>query len=124
MINKFTILVIINIPLILVGIFGSIASYKTKKISKKRCITQIFIWILIFSCLLVVEPLYNQLIRHNLTDSQPMSLFDMVLLTGLIFCLLLLKQSNERVDLINKKFTHLHENLAISDARTPEKINE
>ena len=73
-------------------------------------------WVSISVALFFAQPLYNALVEHNLTDSQPMSLFDIALLTIIIFCLLLIKSSNERITQLHKKISRMHENLAISSA--------
>jgi len=115
--SKYALLVIINIPILLVGIIGAITNYKTSRISKQRCVTQVTLWLLVGIAFVFVEPVYNSLVRHHLTESAPMSIFDMMLLTGIVFCLLLVKHANERIMEINKKLARLHENQAIANAR-------
>jgi len=119
--SKYALLVIINIPILLIGIIGAITNYKTSRISRQRCITQVTFWLLIGVLFVFIEPIYNSLIRHHLTESAPMSIFDMVLLTSIVFCLLLVKQANERIMTINRKLARLHENQAIANARLGEK---
>jgi hypothetical protein len=72
-------------------------------------------WLAIGLGLSFVEPVYNTLIRHNLTDSPPMSLFDVALLTLFVFCLLMIVETNEEVTALKKTVTRLHEKLAIMD---------
>jgi cytochrome bd-type quinol oxidase subunit 2 len=113
--SKYLLLVLINVPLLLIGIVGAITSYKTKRISQRRCAAEIIFWLSVGAGVVFVEPLYNSLIRHNLTDSPPMSLFDIVLLTVVLLCLILIKQTNEKTTQLQKKFSRLHENLVIAD---------
>jgi hypothetical protein len=115
--SKYALLVIINIPILLIGIIGAVTNYKTSRISRQRCITQVTMWLLIGVLFVFIEPIYNSLIRHHLTESAPMSIFDMLLLTGIVFCLLLVKQANEKIMEMNKKLARLHENQAIANAR-------
>lgn len=110
--NKYAILILINLPLLIIGVIGAITSYKTKRISKKRMRAELVVWLVIAVGLIFVEPFYNVLIRANLTDSPSMSIFDMVLLTSLLFCLLLIKNSNEKLNLLNRKISRMHEHLA------------
>jgi hypothetical protein len=117
--SKYALLVIINIPLLLVGIIGAMTDYKTSRTSRQRAILQVSLWLLIGVAFVFVEPVYNSLVSHHLTESAPMSVFDMILLTGIVFCLLLIKRSNERIMELNKKLTRLHENQAIATARSP-----
>ncbi len=113
--NKYALLILVNLPLILIGIISAITSYKTGRISKKKCVAQVGLWLSIGIALCFVEPLYNALIAHNLTNSQPMSIFDMVLLTLILFSLLLIKETNEKLDLLSTKFSRMHENLVIAE---------
>lgn len=113
--SKYALLVLVNVPLLTIGIVGAITGYKTSRISKKRCVIEVVFWLLVGAVLLMVEPLYNTLIEHNLTKSAPMSIFDMVLLTLILFCLLLIKQANERTAALAKKLSRMHENLVIAE---------
>jgi hypothetical protein len=121
--NKYALLVIINIPILLIGIIGAITNYKTSRISKQRCALQVVLWLLIGAAFVSVEPIYNSLIRHHLTESAPMSIFDMVLLTGIAFCLLLIKQANERIMMLNKKLARLHESQAMATVKRGSDFN-
>ncbi len=115
--SKYFLLVLINLPLLTIGIVGAIADYKTSRISRKRCLIQVAFWLFVGVGLILIQPAYNALVRHNLTDSPPMSLFDMVLLTMVLFCLLLLKNANERMSLLARKLSRMHENLVIAEER-------
>ncbi len=117
--SRYVLLIIINLPLLLAGIISAISSYKTGRISKKRSITEVLFWVTVSVGIIFIEPVYNTLLRHGLTNSTPMSLFDIVLLTLLLFCLLFIKQANEKSDLLNKKITRLQESWAISQAHHP-----
>lgn len=117
--SKYVLLVLINIPLLTVGIISAITSYKTKRISKRRATLELLFWAGVGVGLVFVEPVYNQLIKHNLTNSQPMSLFDIVLLTLILFCMLMIKNSNERISALQRKISRMHENLAIEGAEHP-----
>jgi cytochrome bd-type quinol oxidase subunit 2 len=112
--NKYFILVLINLPLLLVGIIGAVVNYKTSRISRKRCIVQVAFWLFVAAALMLIAPAYDALVTHNLTNSPPMSLFDVVLLTLLLFCLLLIKNANERMSVLARKLSRMHENLVIA----------
>lgn len=113
--SKYTLLVLINLPLIIIGVVSAMASYKTGRASRRRFHTEIVIWLLIGTALILAEPIYNSLIRHKLTASPPMSLFDVFLLTLLLFSLLLIKYTNEKTAELSKRLSRLHENLVIRE---------
>jgi glucan phosphoethanolaminetransferase (alkaline phosphatase superfamily) len=114
--SRFLLLILINLPIILVGIISAITDYKTKRSSKRKYIAEVTLWLLIGVGLVFIEPIYNTLIRYNLTNSTPMSLFDIVLLTLVLLCLFLIKQTNEKNMQLANKVARMHENLAIVEA--------
>jgi len=108
---------LINAPIVLIGVVRAITRYKTKpaRISKNKAVAEVLFWLAIGIGLSFVEPFYNELIRHNLTDSPPMSLFDVALLTLFVFSLLLIVETNEELTSLKKTVTRIHEKLAIVD---------
>lgn len=116
MINKFIILGVINTPIIIFGIVRAVSSYKTSRISKLRCKIEVVLWILIALGLVAVEPIYNLLVSNQLTDSAPMSIFDVVLLTFVLMSIFFIIRTNEKVSLVNKKIARLHESYAIKES--------
>src|SRR5579864_9522044 len=115
--SKYFFLVVINLPLVIVGVVGAIAAYKTGRISKNKSVVQVLFWLVVGAGLFLVQPAYNALIRHNLTDSPPLSLFEVVLLTLLLFSLLLIKNANQRISLLNHKLSRMHEDMVIGAER-------
>lgn len=116
--SKYLLLVLINTPIVLVGIVRAITRYKTKpaRISKNKAIYEVIFWLSIGVALSFAQPIYNTLVRYNLTDSSPMSLFDVALLTLFVFALLLIVETNEELTSLKKTVSRLHEKLAIMDA--------
>lgn len=116
--SKYVLLVLINLPVVLFGITRAITRYKTKpaRISRTKCVIEVLLWLSIGIGLSIVEPVYNTLIQHNLTNSPPMSLFDVVLLTLFVFCLLLVVETKEELTALKRVVTRLHEKVAIVEA--------
>jgi protein-S-isoprenylcysteine O-methyltransferase Ste14 len=116
--SKYLLLVLINLPVVLVGVLRAITRYKTKpaRISHNKAVLEVLFWLAIGVGLSFVEPIYNTLLRHNLTDSPPMSIFDVALLTLFVFALLLIVETNEEMTALKKTVSRLHERLAIVDA--------
>ena len=122
--SKYLLLVLINAPIVLIGIVRAITRFKTKpaRISRSKCITEVVFWLAIGVGLSFVEPIYNELIRHNLTDWPPMSLFDVALLTLFVFALLLIVETNEELTSLKRTVTRIHEKLAIVDELEHEQL--
>ena len=106
-------------PIVLIGMVRAITRYKTKpaRISKSKCVLEVLFWLSIGVALFFVEPVYNELIRYNLTDSPPMSIFEVVLLTLFIFSLLLIVETNEELTAQKRVIARIHEKLAIVEAQ-------
>ncbi len=113
--NKYAILVIVNLPLLLIAIIGAITNYKTNRTSRSRMIVEIVFWLAVGAFLVLLEPLYNALIRHHLTNSAPMNIFDVGLLTLLILTLLIVKHINEKLSHLNRKISRMHESIVIAE---------
>lgn len=113
--NKYVLLVLINVPLIMLGIISAITGYKTSRISRNRAMFQILMWLFIGLLLVAVQPFYDILVKSHLTDSPSLSVFDIVLLSAVLFCLLLVKRTNEKVDVLRKKVSRMHENIVIAE---------
>lgn len=113
--NKYAILVIVNLPLLLIGIVGAITNHKTGRTSRARMIVEIIFWLAIGVFLILLEPLYNTLIRHHLTNSAPMNIFDVGLLTLLILTLLVVKNINEKLSNLNRKISRMHESIVLAE---------
>lgn len=120
--NKYLLLVLINSPLILTGVVRAITRYKTPpKISHSKALTEVALWIAIGIALIFAQPLYNALIDHNLTDSAPMSIFDVAMLTIVLFCVLLIVETKEELTAQKRILSRLHEKLAIVEAEERQK---
>jgi hypothetical protein len=116
--SKYLLLVLINLPVVLIGVIRAITRYKTKpaRISRNKAVIEVVFWLAIGVGLSFVEPFYNTLLRHNLTDSPSMSIFDVALLTLFVFALLLIVETNEELTALKKTVSRIHERLAIVDA--------
>ena len=119
--SKYLIIVLLNMPVIVMGILWSTVSYKTKKMSRKRFVTEVAVWLAIGTSLILIEPIYNSLIRNGLTDSPPLSLIDVIILTLLVLCLFLIERLQEKITLLNKKFSLLHEEIVIQNSTNKER---
>lgn len=63
--------------------------------------------------LIFIEPIYAFLFSHNLTQTEPLSLFDVIQITAIIFTFLIANQAYIRADLLERRVRDLHQELAI-----------
>lgn len=116
-ISRFVILALINLPIVIIGITGAIVNFKTRRTSKRRYRVEVFAWVVVGACLVMVEPIYSLLLANNLTASDSMSIFDIVLLTLVLLCGLFIIKANEKISLLNSKLSRIHEHIAIKEAK-------
>ncbi len=111
--DKYTILVILNLPFVLFGLVKSVDLYNRRVISQVGLVLRVIFWLGILAALLFAQPIYNFLASNNLTNSPPISLVDVVLVTGLNFALALCIRLYSRLDTLERRVSGLHERLSI-----------
>lgn len=111
--SRYTLLVLFNLPIITAGFINALVSYKMKRMSRRRFIVNELFWVAILVGLLLTEPLYAYLYSHGLTDTDALSLFDVVAFTGIIFTLFVANQAFSRADRLEQRLHSLHQEISI-----------
>ena len=111
--SRYLILVLLNTPFIVAGILSAIASFKLGNSSRRYLAIRVLFWLIIFAGLVFAEPLYRFLFSNQLTETEPLSLFDVIQITGIIVVLFIANQAYSRVDRLDRRVHDLHEQLAI-----------
>lgn len=111
--SRYLILVLLNLPLVVSSIISAVVAFKLSKISKRKFIFRISIWLCILVGLLSAESIYNFLFSNNLTQTEPLSLFDVIQITGILFTLFLANRSYIKADSLERKVQDLHQEIAI-----------
>lgn len=112
--SRYLLLFLINLPFILAAIVSAITQYKLGRSSKQRLITQLAVWLTVVAALALAQPLYEWLFSHNLTETEPLSLFDVVLFTGLVVTFYLANRTRSKVEILEKRVRDLHQELSIT----------
>jgi len=110
---RYTILVILNIPIVALALLNIITQYKMSKITKQRYRHQIFLWLLILTVLICSFPFYNYLVGKPLLDSAELSLFDIVQTTTIIALFYIVNSQRQKIEHIEKTTRDLHQELSI-----------
>ncbi len=111
--DKYTLLIILNLPFVIFGLIKAIVTYKQNTIPRLGLVLRICFWLLILSGLVFAKQGYHWLIQHHLTDSTPLSIADVLLVTGVLLCLILITRLYAKLDMMDRRFTDLHEKLSI-----------
>lgn len=117
--DKYTLLIILNIPFVVFGLIKALVMYKEETIQRIGLALRIVFWGAILFGLLFAEDIYNFLFRNQLTDTTPLSLADVVLVTGVMLALSLCIRLYAKIDTLEKRVTDLHEELSIKASSKP-----
>ena len=111
--SRYLILIILNTPIVIAGLLNALVDYKTKKYSRKKFIIQVVIWLIIFVSIVLTKFIYDQLFSNHLTSTEPLSLFDVIEITGIILVLFMANRSRIKLETLEKRFNNLHQILSI-----------
>lgn len=118
--SKYVLLIILNAPLVLYALFNVFVSYKMKRHSQLQTAIRFIFWGLILVAIFCNKPITDFLYSHELTNSPPLSIFDVFLCTGTIISLLLLGRAYGRITQLEDRFTELQEVISLRSS-TPTK---
>jgi hypothetical protein len=91
--------------------------FKTKRISKNKYTATMIFWLAIVVAIILFGPVYEWLRISNLTDSGPLSLFDLILLTAIVFLLYVIMRTQQSISELNSRFARLHEEISIERSK-------
>lgn len=111
--SRYLLLFLLNLPFILAGLLGAITQFKLGKTSKRRAIVQITLWFTILLGLAVAEPLYVWLYNHDFTDTEPLSLFDVIQITAIVITFYIANRTRAQLELTERRLNDLHQELSI-----------
>ena len=111
--DKYRLLMVLNTPIVLYGLVKAYGSYKNGNIRKVGLIVRTLFWLGVLAGLWFAREIYDFLVVRGLTDSTPLSIADVVLVTGIGFCLFLILRLYSKIDTQERRVTELHELLSI-----------
>lgn len=111
--SRYLLLLLLNLPFIIAAILGIVTQYKLGKASKKRLFFQVFMWLLILTGLVFVQPIYDWLFSNNLTQTEPLSLFDVVQITAIVIVFYIANRTRTKVETLERRVRDLHQELSI-----------
>jgi hypothetical protein len=113
--------VLLNLPLLTAAMINTIVGYKLGHMGRRRFILGMFFWLLILASLILIKPIYEYLFSNNLTQTEPLSLFDVFQITGIIFTLFIANRAYGKVDVLERKVQDIHQELSIRLAEDKDK---
>lgn len=111
--SRYLILILLNSPFVLLALLETITQYKLKRLSKKRAVMQTVFWAIVMSGLIFAEPLYNWLFTNNLTQTEPLSLFDVIQITAIVIVSYIANRCYVKIEMLERRSNDLHRELSI-----------
>jgi hypothetical protein len=121
-VSRYVILLILNGPFIIAGLINAVVNYKMSKISKQRFYFYTVMWILVFIGLASLQPIYNYLFSNKLTQTEPLSLFDVMQITGIVVIFFIANRSRTKLEALERRVQDLHQELSIRMSDSPVKV--
>ena len=79
----------------------------------RRLIFKVSFWVIVLLGLLFTESIYTFLYDQGLTQTEPLSLFDVLQITAIIYVFFLVNRLYVKVDVLEKRVQDLHQELSI-----------
>lgn len=111
--SRYLLLVLLNAPFILSAVAGAFINFKLKKISQRQFYKRVGVWIFILIGLILAEPIYTYLFTRGLTQTEPLSLFDVIQITAIVWAFYIISRTRSRVNLLERKVNDLHQEISI-----------
>jgi hypothetical protein len=111
--SRYLILLLANTPFIIAGLINALVSFKLSKISRRRFIYQCAIWLVVLAGLATIKPVYEFLFSNNLTQTEPLSLFDVVQITGIVAVVFIAHRTRAKLETLERRVQDLHQELSI-----------
>lgn len=115
--DKYTLLILLNLPFVLFGYLRAVTMYKMGSLQRIGYLLRLLFWSFILLGLVFAEQIYDFARTRNLSDTQPMSLADVMLVTGVIFSLSLCLRLYAKIEQLEKRTSDLHEKLSIQRSK-------
>lgn len=111
--SRYLILVLLVLPLVLTAIFNAFVSYKLKHISRRRLIFKVTFWLFLLAIVIGTESLYNFLYSEGLTQTEALSLFDVILISASMLLFFLINRLYVKVDVMERRLQDFHQEVSI-----------
>lgn len=111
--SRYVLLVLLTMPFIFLGIMSSVVSYKLGRIQLRRLVLRVGFWLTILIGLVFAEPIYNYLFSRGLTQTEPLSLFDVIQITAIVALLYTTNRIHSKLEITERRLQDLHQELSI-----------
>jgi hypothetical protein len=111
--SRYFLLLLLTSPFILLSILSALTKYKLGRSTKKKFIIRTAVWLLVLIGLASTEFIYTWLFQHHLTQTEPLSLFDVIQITAIVTVFYIANQSRAKIETLEKRLQDLHQEISI-----------
>jgi hypothetical protein len=111
--SRYLLLFLLNAPFIFAGILNTLVNYKLSRFSRTRFVVQMSFWIVILAGLASAQLIYDYLSSRGLTQTDPLSLFDVVQITAIVMVYYIASRTRSKLDAVEKRLRDLHQEVSI-----------
>ncbi len=113
--TKYNILIILCLPILILFLVRIYDNYKRKKISTRGLIILLIFWTILTLGILFNQQLFNYLEKSNLISSTPLSLYDTLQITAIIFLIYVVFRQTFRIEELQNKLSKLNQEIALRE---------
>lgn len=111
--SRYLLLLLLNLPFVVFGVLGAITQYKLGRGSRRRMIAAVGVWVVILIGLVAAQPLYEYLYSNELTQTEPLSLFDVMQITAIVLVFYIANRTRTKLEATERRLNDLHQELSI-----------
>ncbi|MBP9738930.1 hypothetical protein KBD20_04535 [Candidatus Saccharibacteria bacterium] len=111
--SRYFLLFLLSLPFVLAAILSQITQYKLNTITRARLGLRVSQWLLILAGIVTAEPLYAWLYSNGFTQTQSLSLFDVIQITGIIFVFYIANRNRQKIEMLEIRLKDLHQQVSI-----------
>lgn len=111
--SRYLLLFLLNLPFILAALLSTITQFKLRRISRRRMSVQLLLWLAILFGLVIAQPLYEWLYSHEFTETEPLSLFDVIQITAIVMLFYVTNRMRAKLENTERRLNDLHQEISI-----------
>ena len=111
--SRYTLLLLLCLPFVVSGIISALVHFKIHKTSKLKLSYQIFFWLFILIGILSANQAYEWLLGNTLTESEPLSIFDVLQIFAILTLVYIVGRQKNHLDRTEERLNNMHEKLSI-----------
>jgi hypothetical protein len=115
--TKYNILIILCLPILLLFLIRIYDNYKRGKISTRGLFILLLFWLILTLGILFNQQIFDYLENSNLISSTPLSLYDVIQITSIIFLIYLVFRLTFRNEELQNKLSKLNQEIALKNVK-------